>query len=111
VEEVEMPVDRKRLLELGLPILRVERDRIEKEIEQIQAELKGLSKSAKQARLKKRKRGARKVTAQHKKNDVQKDEKILGGPTEARQAEENREIISPHLLNHVRKKSARLLAF
>jgi len=67
VEEVEMPVDRKRLLELGLPILRVERDRIEKEIEQIQAELKGLSKSAKQARLKKRKRGARKVTAQQKK--------------------------------------------
>ncbi len=62
-----MPVDRKRLLELGLPILRVERDRIEKEIEQIQAELKGLSKSAKQARLKKRKRGARKVTAQQKK--------------------------------------------
>ncbi len=62
-----MPVDRKRLLELGLPRLRVERDRIEKEIEQIQAELKGLSKSAKQARLKKRKRGARKVTAQQKK--------------------------------------------
>ena len=62
-----MPVERKRLLELALPRLRAERDRIEKEIEEIQAELKGLNKPAKQARPKKRKSGARRVTAQQKK--------------------------------------------
>ena len=64
VEEVEMPVDRKRLLELALPRLQAERDRIEKEINQIEAELKGLSKPAKQARPKKKKRSPRRVTAQ-----------------------------------------------
>jgi len=61
-----MPVDRKRLLELALPRLQAERGRIEKEIEQIQAELRGLSKPAKQAHPKRRKRGARRVSAQQK---------------------------------------------
>jgi len=55
-----MPIDRKRLLELALPRLEAERERIEKEIGQIQAELKGLSKPAKQARPEKKKKSSRK---------------------------------------------------